>query len=175
MHMAAVGIMFFRSPQGNFFLAKIDMMAPVPNTPSYSRTSRCIGTQNTKSVHPREHPCQNSAGQVPSNPLLRSFGAIRMKRERLRGFESFIFITTLGSLFLSRLRSGTCRRPRVLLPFRGSELDTPAVGIRFPPEMSWFLSFFFLGPPRLLHLPSPWPLPLPLDFLLPSSQLPLPL
>ena len=73
-------MVFFRLPQGNIFLATIDMVAPVSNTPSYLRPPSRIRTQNTRSWVPPEHPRQNSAGQVTSNSLFRNLRAILMKR-----------------------------------------------------------------------------------------------
>ena len=57
-------MVFFRLPEGKFFLATIDMVAPVSNTPRYSRTPSRIRTQNTRSRAPLERPRQNSAGQA---------------------------------------------------------------------------------------------------------------
>ena len=86
-----------------------------------------------------------------------------------------IFVATLGSLFLLRLRLGTGRRPQVMVPFRGLRIGPPGVGLGLPPDLCWFLSrFFFSGPLRPPPLPCNWPLPRPLDFPLPLSPLPLP-
>ena len=49
IRIAAVVMVFFRLPQGKVFLATIDMVAPVSNTPRYSRPPSRIRTQNTRS------------------------------------------------------------------------------------------------------------------------------
>ena len=43
-------MVFFRLPQGKIFLATIDIVAPVSNTPRYSRPPSRIRTQNTKKL-----------------------------------------------------------------------------------------------------------------------------
>ena len=97
--------MFVRLPQGKFFLATIDMVAPVTNTPRYSRPPSRIRTQKTRSWAPPEHPCQNAARQVTSNPLFRNLRAILMKR--LVFFTVAVittFVLPLGPLFSLGLR-----------------------------------------------------------------------
>ena len=73
-------MVFVRLPQGNIFLATIDMVGPVSSTPRYSRPLSRIRTQNTRPRAPLERPRQNAAGQVTSNPLFRNLRAILMKR-----------------------------------------------------------------------------------------------
>ena len=80
IRIAAVGMVFVRLPQGKFFLATIDMVAPVSSTPRYSHPPSRIHTQNTRSRAPPERPRQNFAGQVTWNPLFRNLRDILMKR-----------------------------------------------------------------------------------------------
>ena len=89
-------MVFFRLPEGKIFLATIDMVAPVSNTPRYSRPPSRIRTQNTTSWVPPERPRQNSAGQVTLNPLFRSLRAILMKRLLLKPVRTPVAI--FGSL-----------------------------------------------------------------------------
>ena len=114
-----------KSPQGKIFLATIDIVAPISSTPSYSRPPRWIRTLNTRSVGPPERPCQNSAGQVTSNPFFWSLRTMRMKRERLRALDwSPSSLARLVPCSCWPCPLGTGRRSRVGLPTRG---------IRVPP------------------------------------------
>ena len=137
IYIAAVVMVFFRLPQGNVFLATIDMVAPVSNTPRYSRPPSRIRTQNTRSRAPSERPCQNSAGQVTSNPLFRNLLAILMKQ--------LLFLALPSSPHLcSRLAPCSrwaCVCERVVgpdCPPEGSEFP-PGLGLGLPPFLSWFL------------------------------------
>ena len=155
MRMAAVGKMFFRSPQGKMFLATIDMVAPVSNTPRYLRPPRRIRTQNTRSVGPPERPCQNAAGQVTSNPFFWSLRAMRMKRERLSALD-------WSPSSLARLLPCSCW-PCVWERVVGPVLGCPPEGSGFPPGVEFGFpldGFAFLS---LSGLRSPPPCP-PLPF-----------
>ena len=171
--------MFFRSPRGKILLAPIDIVAPVSSTPRYSRPLRGIRTQNTRSVGLPECPCQNSAGQVTSNPFFCSFRAMRMKRERLREFYWSPF--SLARLVPCSCWAWVWERvvgPVFDCPPEGSEFP-PALVLGFPLDQFPFLSLSGLRsePPRP-PMPLPLgPLPLPLDVPLPLSlsALPLPL
>ena len=171
----AVVRVFFRVPQGKVFLATIDMVAPVSNTPRYSRPPSRIRTQNTKSRAPPERPRQNSVGQVTSNPLFRNSRAILMKR--------LLFLALPWSP-PSCSRSAPCSHwacfcERVVgpdCPPEGSEFPSE-LGLGLPPFLSGFslsLSGWRLAPPPR----PPWflscPFPRPFDLPLPES-LPFPL
>ena len=93
-------MVFLRLPQGKLFLATIDMVAPVSNTPRYSRPPSQIRTQNTRSWAPPERPRQNSAGQVTSNPLFRSMRAILTKRLTFLALPSSLTLSPLSLLAL---------------------------------------------------------------------------
>ena len=130
--IAAVVMVFFRLPQGKIFLTTIDMVAPVSNTPRYSRPPSRIRTQNTRSWAPPERPRQNPAGQVTSNPLFRNFRAILMKR---------LLFLALPSSPPSCSRLAPCSRwacvcERVVRP------DCPAEGSEFPPGLGLVLPPF---------------------------------
>ena len=176
IHIAAVVMVFFRLPEGKLFLGTIDMVAPVSNTPRYSRPPSQIRTQKTKSRAPPERPRQNSAGEVTSNPLFRILRAILMKR---------LLFLALPSSPLSCSRLAPCSR-RACVCERVVGPDCPPEGSKFLPGLRLglppFLSGFLLSlsgwrlvpPPR-----PPWflscPLPRPFDLPLPASlSLPLP-
>ena len=131
--------MFFRLPQGNIFLATIDMVAPVSNTPRYSRHPSRIRTQNTRSWVPPERPRQNSARQVTSNPLFHSLRAILMKRLLYLALPS----SPPSCSRLAPCSFWACVCERVVgpdYPPEGSEFP-PGLGLGLPP----FLSVFFLS------------------------------
>ena len=169
--------MFFGSPKGKVFLATIYIVAPVSSAPRYSRPPGQIRTQNTRSVGPPERPCQNSAGQVTSNPLFWSLRAVRMKRERLRALD----LSPSSSARLVPCSCWPCVWERVVGPVLGCPHDgsglPPGVGFGFLPDGFAFLSLSGLRlPPPLPPLPlPPCPLPLPLDLPWPLSLLALPL
>ena len=142
-------MVFFRLPQGKIFLATIDIVAPVSNTPRYSRPPSRIRTQNTRSWVPPERPRQNSAGQVPSNPLFRNLRAILMKR---------LLFLALPSSPPSCLRLAPCSCwayvcERVVGP------DCPPESSEFPRGLGLglpaFLSLFLLSGWRLAPPPHP--------------------
>ena len=158
-------------------LATIDIVAPVSSTRRYSRPPRRIRTQNTRSVGPPMRPCQNSAGQVTSDPFFWSLRVMRMKRERLRPLD-------WSASSLTRLVPCSCWPcvwervvgPVLPCPPESSGLP-PGIGFGFPLDG---LAFLFLSglrsPPPLPPLPlPPCPLPLPLDLPWPLSLLALPL
>ena len=163
--------MFFRSPRGKIFLATIDIVAPVSNTPRYSRPPTQIPTQNTRSVGPPERHCQNSGGQVTSNPFFSSFRAMCMKRECLRALD-------WSPSSLARLVPCSCWT-YVLEWLVGPVFGCPPEGSEFPPGVvlgflpEWFASFSLSGLRSENHRPPlplpPWPLPWPLDLHLPLS------
>ena len=168
-------MVFFRLPQGKIFLATIDMVAPVSNTPRYSRPLSRIRTQNTRCRAPPERPRQKSAGQVTSNPLFRNLRAILMKR--------LLFLALPSSPPSCSRLAPCCRWACFCAPVVGP--DCPPEGLEFPPGLGLGLPPFLSGflsslsgwqlapPPR-----PPWflscPLPRPFDLPLPAS-LPLPL
>ena len=130
-------MVFFRLPQGKIFLATIDMVAPVSNTPRYSRPPSQIRTQNTRSWAPPERPRQNSAGQVTSNPLFRNLRAILMKRLRFLALPS----SPPSCSRLAPCSRWACVCERVVAPDcrpEGSEFP-PGLGLGLPPFLSVFL------------------------------------
>ena len=116
-------MVFFRLPQGKIFSATIDMVAPVSNTPRYSRPHSRIRTQNTRSWAPPERPRQNSAGQVISNPLFRNLRAMLMKRLLFLALPS----SPPSCSRLSPCSGWACVCERVVGP------DCPQEGSEFPP------------------------------------------
>ena len=132
-------MVFFRLPQGKIFLATIDMVAPVSNTPRYSRPPSRIRTQNTRSWVPPERPRQNSAGQVTSNPWFRSLRAILMKRLLFLALPS----SPPSCSRLAPCSCWACVCERVVGP------DCPREGSGFPPGLGLglppFLSLFLLS------------------------------
>ena len=132
-------MVFFRLPQGKMFLATIDMVAPVSNTPRYSRPPSRIRTQNTRSWVLPERPRQNSAGQVTSNPLFRSLRAILMKRLLFLALPS----SPPSCYRLAPCSLWACVCERVVGP------DCPPEGSEFPPGLELgvppFLSVLLLS------------------------------
>ena len=132
-------IVFFRLPQGKIFLATIDMVAPVSNTPRYSSPPSRIRTQNSRSGVPPERPRQNSAGQVTSNPLVRSLRAILMKRLLFLALPSSPPLCPRSAL----CSFWACVCERVVGP------DCPPEGLEFPAGLGLglppFLSVFLLS------------------------------
>ena len=120
-------MVFFRLPQGTIFLATIDMVAPVSNTPRYSRPPSRIRTQNTRSWVPTERPRQNSAGQVTSNPLFRNLRAILMKRLLFLALPS----SPPSCSRLAPCSCWACICERVVGP------DCPPEGSEFPPGLGF--------------------------------------
>ena len=141
-------MVFFRLPQGKIFLATIDIVAPVSNTPRYSRPPSRIRTQNTRSWVPPERPRQNSAGQVTSTPLFRNLRAILMKRLLFLALPS----SPPSCSRLAPCSCWACVRERVVgpdCPPEGSEFP-PGLGLELPPFLSLFLlslSGWRLAPP----------------------------
>ena len=130
-------MVFFRLPQGNVFLATIDMVAPVSNTPRYSCPPTRIRTQNTKSRAPPKRPRQNSAKQVTSNPLFRNLRAILMKRLLLLALPS----SPPSCSRLAPCSHWACVCERVVgpdCPPEGPEFP-PGLGLGLPPFLSGFL------------------------------------
>ena len=170
MRMAAVGKMFFRSPQGNVLLATIDIVAPVSKTPRYSRPPRWIRTQIEHQVcRPPGASLSELRRAGHYKPLLLQFPRHAHETGALAGIRLVpIFGSTLGPLFLVG--------PVFGCPPDGSEFP-PGVILGFPPDLSAFLSLSGLRsepPCPPLPLP-PWPLPLPLYLPWPLSLLALPL
>ena len=129
-------MVFFRLPQGKIFLATIDMVAPVSNTPRYSRPPTRIRTQNTRSWVPPERPRQNSAGQVTSNPLSRNLRAILMKRLLFLALPS----SPPSCSRLAPCSCWACVCEHVVgpdCPPEGSEFP-PGLGLGLPPFLSLF-------------------------------------
>ena len=130
-------MVFFRLPQGKIFLATIDMVAPVSNTPRYSRPPSRIRIQNTRSWAPPERPCQNSAGQVTSSLLFRSLQAIHMKQLLFLALPS----SPPSCSCLAPCSFWACVCERVVgpdYPPEGSEFP-PGLGLGLPPFLSVFL------------------------------------
>ena len=119
--------MFFRLPQGKIFLATMDMVAPVSNTPRYSRPPSRIRTGKTRSWVPPKLPCQNSAGQVTSNPLFRNLRAILMKRLLFLALPS----SPPSCSRLAPCSCWACVCERVVGP------DCPPEGSEFPPGLGF--------------------------------------
>ena len=141
-------MVFFTLPQGKIFLATIDMVVPVSNTPRYSRLPSQIRTKNTRSWVPPERPRQNSAGQVTSNPLFRNLRAILMKRPLFLALPS----SPPSCSRLDPCSFWACVCERVVgpdCPPEGSEFP-PGLGLGLPPFLSVFLlslSGWRLAPP----------------------------
>ena len=141
-------MVFFRLPQGKIFLATIDMVEPVSNTPRYLRPPSRIRTQNTRSRAPPERPRQNSAGQVTSNHLFRSLRAILMKRLLFLALPS----SPPSCSRLAPYSFWACVCERVVgpdCPPEGSEFP-PGLGSGLPPFLFSFLlslSGWRLAPP----------------------------
>ena len=62
--MAAVGMVFWSTLQGQTYLATIDMVSPVSSTFRYPCLPSQIRTQNTTYVLTPERPCQNSSDKL---------------------------------------------------------------------------------------------------------------